>query len=61
MTQIWYRLEYTYIDAWGYARSADLRFDTAEERNKKLLAVLHDEYKKVTFYSKTDVHNCWIE
>ena len=61
MTQIWYRLEYTYIDAWGYARSADLRFDTPEERNKKLLAILHDEYKKVTFYSKTDVYNCWIE
>lgn len=61
MTQIWYRLEYTYIDAWGYARSADLRFDTPEERNKKLLDVLHDEYKKITFYSKTDVYNCWIE
>ena len=61
MTQIWYRLEYTYIDALGYARSVDLLFDTAEERNKNLLAVLHDENKKITFYSKSDVYNCWIE
>ena len=61
MTQKWYRLEYSYVDAFGYSRSADLRFDTPEERNQKLMAVLHDEYKKVTFYSTSDVFNCWIE
>ena len=61
MIQKWYRLEYSYIDAWGYSRSADLRFDTPEERNRKLLEVMTDENKKLTFYSKSDVFNCWIE
>lgn len=61
MIQNWYRLEYSYIDAWGYSRSADLRFDTPEERNRKLLEVMTDENKKLTFYSKSDVFNCWIE
>lgn len=61
MIQSWYRLEYSYIDAWGYSRSADLWFDTPEERNRKLLEVMTDENKKLTFYSKSDVFNCWIE
>ena len=61
MIQRWYRLEYSYIDAWGYARSADLRFDTPEERNKKLLDIMADENKKLIFYSKSDVFNCWID
>ncbi len=61
MTQHWYRLEYSYVDAWGYSRSADLRFDTEKERDEKLIQVLQDENKKVTFYSKSDVFNCWID
>ena len=61
MTQHWYRLEYSYVDPWGYSRSADLRFDTEKERDEKLIAILHDENKKVTFYSKSDVFNCWID
>lgn len=61
MIQSWYRLEYSYIDAWGYARSADLRFDTPEERNKKLLDIMADENKKLIFYSKSDIFNCWID
>lgn len=61
MTQQWYRLEYSYIDPWGYARSADLRFDTEKERDEKLNTILHDEHKKVIFYSKSDVFNCWMD
>ena len=59
MTQIWYRFEYSYKDTYGNSHSADLRFDTKEERSKKLIEILYDKNKKVTFYSLSDVFNCW--
>lgn len=61
MIRKWYKLEYIYRDASGYSRSAERLFDTQEERNEKLQQILHDEYKKVSFYSMSDIFNCWIE
>lgn len=59
MTQIWYRLEYSYVDTDGNSHSADLRFDTTKERSKRLVEILYDKNKKVTSYSLSDVFNYW--